>query len=57
MTMNYINQYHKESCERKMRKLEAWAKEPFDCEKAAARSRRMYAELMEQERSRQQKKD
>ena len=48
MTMNYINQYHKESCERKMRHLEALAKQPRDWDKEVASARRKHAEVMEQ---------
>lgn len=44
--MDYINNYHKETVERKMRWLEGQAKKPFDSQRAAERSRKMYNELM-----------
>ena len=44
--MKYFNQFHKESEERKLKKIEEWKKrkEPFDAVKAAERMRHNLAE-------------
>lgn len=42
--MKYLNQFHKESTERCLKKLDAWSKQPFDSAKAAERMKRNLAE-------------
>ena len=42
--MKYLNQFHKESTERKLRKMEEWKKQPIDCANESARMKRLVAE-------------
>ena len=37
--MEYLNQFHKESTERKMKQIEEWRKSPVDLEGALKRQR------------------
>lgn len=37
--MNYLNEYHKTTVERKMRKMEQWKKSPIGCEEAIKQAR------------------
>ena len=42
--MKYLNEFHRMTTERKLRKMEEWKKLPFDCEKAAERAKQLMAE-------------
>lgn len=37
--MNYLNEYHKVTVERKMRKLKEWKKSPIGCKEAIRQAR------------------
>ena len=55
--MKYLNQFHKETTERKLREMEEWKKQPFDCVAAAERSKQLVAEANRLDPDKKQKHD
>lgn len=43
----YLNQFHKESTERKLRKMEEWKKQPLNYEVELKRQQEMHKKLAE----------
>lgn len=42
--MKCLNEFHRITTERKLRKMEEWKKQAFDCETAAKRAKALVAE-------------
>ena len=43
----YLNQFHKESTERKLRKIQEWRKQPLNYERELKRQQEMHKRLAE----------